>query len=48
MGDEMKLIDHLINVIRKKHYSIRTEEAYVQWIKRPIYYHEKRHPKDMA
>ncbi len=43
----MKLIDQVIDVIRKKHYSIRTEEAYVQWIKRFIYYHGKRHPKDM-
>lgn len=44
----MKLIDQVIDVIRKKHYSIRTEEAYVQWIKRFIYYHGKRHPKDMG
>ncbi len=43
----MKLIDQVIDVIRKKHYSIRTEEAYVQWIKRFIYFHGKRHPKDM-
>ena len=48
MGGEMKLIDQVIDVIRKKHYSIRTEEAYVQWIKRFIYYHGKRHPKDMG
>jgi hypothetical protein len=44
----MKLIDQVINVIREKHYSIRTEEAYVQWIKRLIYYHDKRHLKDMG
>jgi integrase len=44
----MKLIDQVIDVIRKKHYSIRTEEAYVQWIKRFIFYHDKRHPKDMG
>lgn len=43
----MKLIDQVVDVIRKKHYSIRTEEAYVQWIKRFIYFHGKRHPKDM-
>jgi len=47
-GREMKLIDQVADVIRKKHYSIRTEEAYVQWIKRFIYYHGKRHPKDMG
>jgi len=44
----MKLIDQVVDVIRKKHYSIRTEEAYVQWIKRFIYFHGKRHPKDMG
>jgi len=36
------------DTIRLKHYSIRTEEAYVRWIKRYILYHGKRHPKDMG
>jgi hypothetical protein len=31
-----------------KHYSIRTETQYVQWIKRFIIFHDKRHPKDMG
>ena len=30
----MKLLDQVRNVIRKKHYSIRTEQAYVDWTKR--------------
>ncbi len=30
----MKLIDQVRTVIRKKHYSYRTEQAYVDWIKR--------------
>ena len=34
--------------IRTKHYSIQTEEAYVQWIRRFILFHNKRHPKDMG
>ena len=34
--------------IRTRHYSIRTEEAYVQWIKRFILFHHKRHPKEMG
>jgi len=34
--------------IRLKHYSIRTEEAYTDWIRRFILFHGKRHPKDMA
>jgi len=44
----MKLLDQVRDVIRKKHYSIRTEEAYVEWIKRFIFFHGKRHPKDMG
>ena len=44
----MKLLDQVRDVIRKKHYSIRTEQAYVDWIKRYILFHQKRHPKDMG
>lgn len=44
----MKLLDQVRHVIRKKHYSIRTEQAYVQWIKRFILFNNKRHPKDMG
>jgi hypothetical protein len=43
-----KLLDQVRDTIRLKHYSIRTEEAYVRWIKRYIFYHDKRHPKDMG
>jgi integrase len=43
-----KLIDQLHNVIRAKHYSLRTEEAYWHWIKKFILFHNKRHPNDMA
>src|SRR3954468_16215234 len=34
--------------IRVRHYSIRTEEAYVQWVKRFIVFHGKRHPSEMG
>ncbi len=44
----MKLLDQVRHVIRKKHYSIRTEQAYTDWIKRFILFHGKRHPKDMG
>ena len=44
----MKLLEKVSDVIRKKHYSIRTEEAYITWIKRYILFHGKRHPKDMG
>ncbi len=43
-----KLLDQIREVIRRKHYSIRTEKAYVDWAKRFIYFHNKCHPKDMG
>ncbi len=43
-----RLLDEVRNVIRCKHYSIRTEQSYVDWIKRYIYFHNKQHPKDMG
>ena len=44
----MKLLDQVRHVIRKKHYSIRTEQAYTDWIKKFILFHGKKHPKDMG
>ncbi len=44
----MRLLDQVRHVIRKKHYSIRTEQAYSDWIKRFILFHGKKHPKDMG
>lgn len=43
-----KLIEQVREVMRFQHYSIRTEEAYIQWIRRYIYFHNKRHPRDMG
>ena len=43
-----KLLEQVRDVIRRKHYSIRTEQAYIDWIKRFIIYHGKRHPGEMA
>ena len=43
-----KLLDRVRDAIRLRHYSYRTEETYVHWIKRFIYFHEKRHPDDMG
>jgi integron integrase len=45
--EKIKLIENVRNVIRMKHYSIRTEETYVSWIKRYIFFHDKRHPSEM-
>ena len=39
-----ELLEQIRQVIRRKGYSIRTEEAYVSWIKRFILFHNKRHP----
>jgi hypothetical protein len=36
------------NVMRLKHMSLRTEDAYVSWVKRFILFHEKRHPAEMG
>ena len=43
-----KLLDQVREAIRMKHYSIRTEQAYVDWIKRFILFHNRRHPRDMG
>ena len=43
-----KLLDQVRERLRVKHYSIRTEQVYVDWIKRFIWFHDKRHPKDMG
>ncbi len=43
-----KLLDQVRDRIRVKHYSIRTETQYVQWIRRFILFHGKRHPRDMG
>jgi integron integrase len=42
-----RLLDQVRDKLRVKHYSIRTEQTYLDWIKRYIYFHGKRHPKDM-
>ena len=44
----MKLLDQVRTEIRKKHYSIRTEEAYCSWIRQFILFHGKQHPKDLG
>jgi len=43
-----RVLDQVRNVLRLKHYSYRTEEAYVQWIKRFIVFNGKRHPEEMG
>ena len=45
---DKKLLDQVRDAIRLKHYSIRTEEAYVNWVKRYVLFHHKRHPTEMG
>jgi integron integrase len=48
MAAKPRLLDQVREKIRLKHYSIRTEQAYVDWIKRFILFHDKRHPENMG
>jgi hypothetical protein len=41
-------IEQVRNATRVRHYSIRTEQAYIKWIKHFIFYHNKRHPSDLG
>lgn len=43
-----KLLDQLGERLRMKHYSLRTEQAYLHWVRRCIYFHAKRHPREMG
>jgi integron integrase len=43
-----KLLEAVRDRCRVKHYSLRTEDAYLGWVKRFIFFHNKRHPEDMA
>jgi len=42
-----ELCQSVRDALRAEHYSIHTEKTYVQWIKRYILFHDKRHPRDM-
>lgn len=43
-----KFLDQVRNVLRVNHYSRKTEEAYISWIKRFILFNNKRHPNEMG
>jgi hypothetical protein len=43
-----RLLDRVREALRVRHYSRRTEEAYVAWIRRFILFHGKRHPAEMG
>ncbi len=46
--EKVKLLDRVRNEIRVRHYSLRTEKSYINWIKRFILFHNKRHPAEMG
>lgn len=41
------LLEEARKICRLKHYSLKTEEAYLTWIKRFILFYNKRHPKEL-
>ena len=43
-----RLLDQMREILRLHHYSIRTEEVYLEWVKRFILFHNKRHPSEMG
>ena len=48
MEVKKKLLDIVRETIRFKHYSLSTERTYIHWIKQYIFFHNKKHPKEMA
>lgn len=42
------LLDRMREHMRTRHYSLRTEQTYVDWARRYILYHNRRHPRDMG
>jgi integron integrase len=43
-----RLLDQLRYRIRFRHYSVRTEDAYVQWVRRYVVFHGRRHPRELG
>ena len=43
-----KLIDQMRQAMRVKHYSLQTEKSYISWVRRYIFFHDKRHPREMG
>ncbi|MBN9517001.1 phage integrase N-terminal SAM-like domain-containing protein [bacterium] len=43
-----KLLDRVRDALRVRHYAIRTEEAYTDWVRRFVLFHDKRHPDTMG
>lgn len=48
MDAKPKLLEQVRSKLRTKHYSYRTEQQYVGWIRRFILHYDKRHPKEIS
>ena len=48
MAQPVRLLDQVRDQIRLLHYSYRSEQQYVGWIRRFILFHERRHPREMG
>jgi integron integrase len=44
----LRLYDRVVEVLRTRHYSRRTEQAYIHWIRRFILFHARAHPRELA
>lgn len=47
-GDGPRFLDQVRHVLRVRHYAYRTEDCYVDWARRFILFHDKRHPSDLG
>ena len=47
-NNKPKLLDQLRETLRLNHYSLKTEKSYINWVRRFILFHNKRHPKEMV
>ncbi len=47
-GNGPRLLDQVRDRIRLKHYSIRTEQAYLDWVRRFVVFHDRRHPRELG
>ncbi len=42
------LLEQLRDLLRSRHYSLRTEETYLDWVRRYVLFHQKRHPRELG
>jgi integrase len=47
-GQGKKLLDQYRESLRSRHYSLRTEGTYISWVRQYIFFHHKRHPREMG